>query len=340
MKRQAAILICVVVAIVSILVVIGLLSTHINVPKNDPFVVGNTGGNLSNNGLFAECDGVVYFANHLDGNAIYSMDPYEGNYKKISASGAQSLNVDGNRIYYSMTGPASDNGLGYIRKAKGLYSVNINGTKPLCYTQDAVGIIALSGNNLYYQHYTPSTGTYLDTILINKEDNKTVVDQMVSPASINSGYIYYSGVDGDMYLYRLDTASNTSTCIFERNMYQPIYHNGDIYYIDLDTNYHLCKYNLTTGENTTLVSNRVDMFNVYGNIIYYQSDSSKADAALMRIGTDGMSEEFVLSGIYCDINITSQYVYFHPYDDETAMYHQSLYGSVNVTPFMPEVLEK
>ena len=335
MTKKTVIAISVIFVIIGALVVLTLFSGKLH--QNDAYVTGNIAGNLNNSGLYCEKNGVVYFANPDDHGFLYSMTADESNYKKILATSVESINADDNRIYYVMSGSSTGSGLGYIRKASGMFSIRKNGGDSICYTQDPVGIASLCGNYLYYQHYRKPTGTDVDRITINKKDNETLVANMASPASVDAGYIYYAGDDKDHYLYVLDTSSGQSTLLYEHNMYAPIYQNGYIFYMDLESNYHLRRYSLSTGEDIELTSNRVDMFNVYGNMIYYQKDSSSPSAALMRMTTDGGGEEVVLDGVYCDINITSQYVYFHAYDNMSPTYHQSVTGPVSPTVFFPKI---
>lgn len=307
-----------------------------DVETNADSVTGNTAGNLNNGGLFCEYEDTVYFANPYDGGALYSMKADETKVKRISKVSVKSLNVDKRRIYYVLSGDSAGSGLGYIRKATGMYSIKKNGTKMISYTQDPVGIAALCGNKLFYQHYTRGNGTDLDCITTKKKNNHTVIQNMVSPASIDNGRIYYNGADDDMYLYALDTASESSSVIYQHNMYNPVYYNGDFYYMDLETNYQLHRYNPSTHEDTVITYDRVDNFNVYNGIIYYQKDSSADDAGIYRTTVEGGVSELVYSGIYSDINCTSNYVYFHPYDSLSPMYHAPVYGG-SVTLFDPGV---
>lgn len=304
-----------------------------NAHKNEVSYVGNTGGNLNNNGLFCQHNDLVFFANPYDGGSLYSMNVDETKIKKISGISVKSINVDDNRIYYALSGKSGGSGLGNIRKATGMYSIKHNGSDTIHYTMDPVGIIALSGNTLYYQHYIDKIGTCLDIKSTDNKTGNTIIKEMVSPASIYGGKIWFAGAGKDMYLYSLDTTNNTPTLEYERNMYAPIYQNGDIFYIDLETDYELHRYNLSTGEDFTLTNERVDMFNVSGGMIYYQRSSALPDPALKRMSIDGTNIETVSEGIYCDINITSNYVYFHAYDSDVPMYHTPVTGSINVSVF-------
>jgi hypothetical protein len=48
---------------------------------------------------------------------------------------------------------------------------------------------------------------------------------------------------------------------------------------------------------------------------------------------DGSTPELVFEGIYRDINVTSQYVYFRSYAADMPMYHTPANGMINVTTF-------
>ncbi len=335
-------------AIVSISLLAALIVASVlkkNMPMNEDYYVGNPGGNLYNGGLFCEHEGKVYFSNSNDNGFLYVMNPDETDVKKIAGVSVESINVDKHRVYYALSGQSTGSGLGYLRKATGLFSVKKSGGDNICYTQDAVGVSTLIGSYLYYQHYDKSRGTYLDRIKIDKSNPSTVIAAMINPGSADSGYIYYAGVPSgdnnhpndykDMYLHMYDTRTGTDTTLFEHQMYQPIYDNGNIYYMDLETKYQLHRYNLATGEDVTLTDERVDMFNVGSGMIYYQTDSSSPDAALKRMTTDGTDIETVATGVYCDINMTSNFVYFHSFESKSMMYHQSVRGGINMMAFMP-----
>ena len=159
---------------------------------------------------------------------------------------------------------------------------------------------------------------------------------MVSPASVVNGTIYYAGNGEDHYLYALDTITGASTLIWEHPLWNPVYHNGTIFFMDLDSNYALHSYNLATGEELALTKERIDFFNVYGTVIYYQTVDTSSPA-LKRIYIDGTGEETVMEGIFESVNITSMYAYFNEYGKPTPVYHQSTYGAVNPGVFNPTI---
>lgn len=327
-KYLPAILILIIVAIM--FAILFFLSEY--VPLNDLSVTGNTAGNLNNRGLFCERDGIVYFSNPYDNNKLYSMNADETKIKCVGNVSVESINADDHFLYYYQTGAGSGSGLGYLRQTTGVYRSKKNGKDAVCLKRDPAGIIALCGSNLYYQHYTVKTGTYLDSIRIDKKNETTVLTDMVSPACVVNGTIYFAGYNDDHYLYALDTTTNSVSLVWEHNLYHPIYQDGYVYFMDLESNYELHRYNLASGEEEILSKDRLDFFNVYGNVIYYQK-SSVSDPALKRINIDGTNDEIIQSGIFSYVNITSQYAYFAEYDKPAPIYHQPTYGPVNVSVF-------
>lgn len=311
-----------------------LLAFSRRITPNEDYETGNTAGNLNNKGLFCEQDGVVYFSNAYDHNVLYSMNPDESECKRLNDVGVSSINADPERIYYSQTGTADGSGLGYVRNTTGMYYCGHNGKGTFCYTKDPVGILALSGNYLFYQHYQENVGVPLNKISLNKKESTEVIPDMVSPASVVNGTIYYAGNSEDHYLYALDTITDTSTLLWEHPVWNPVYQNGYFYFMDLSSNYSLHRYDPATGEDLALTKERIDFFNVYDTIIYYQTTDTSSPA-LKRIYIDGNGEETVMEGIFESVNITSQYAYFNEYDKPTPVYHQSTYGAVNPGVFNP-----
>lgn len=328
----------IILAVAAVLLVILCVFLYLSsrITPNADYEIGNTAGNLNNKGLFCERDGVVYFSNAYDSNVLYSMNLDETDCKRLNNVGVSSINVDSQRVFYSQSGSAEGSGLGYVRSSTGMYYCDHNGKRTFCYTKDPVGILALSGNNLFYQHYQENVGVPLIKVSLDKKDSSTVIPDMVSPASVVSGSIYYAGNGEDHYLYALNTATGTSTLIWEHPVWNPVYQNGYIFFMDLDSNYALHRYDIATGEELILTKERVDFFNVYGAMVYYQT-ADTSSPALKRISIDGTGEETVMNGIFESVNITSMYAYFNEYGKPTPVYHQSTYGAVNPGVFNPTI---
>ena len=104
-------------SLISLLLLVGvawvLLSERVKF--NDGTAVGNTAGNLNNNGLFCEWNGTVFFSNPYDQGCLYSMSPNETNFQKLTTASVSSINADDNYVYYYLDSSDYGKGLGYMQ---------------------------------------------------------------------------------------------------------------------------------------------------------------------------------------------------------------------------------
>lgn len=315
--------------LIIILEVINLLRPSIT--KNPDDFVGNTASNLYNGGTFCEYNGKVYFSNSNDNNALYVMNSDETKATKLRDVAVISINVDPHRIYYSMAASTNGTGLGYIRKSAGLYSISYNGGNSTCYTTNPVASALLYGNKLYYQNYQKASGTSIFSITTDRKNDHEVVDQMVAFTNPVNDTIYFGNMDQNHNLYAYDTVTEASGEILDLDVYMPLVEGDWVYYIDPTNNYSLNRCFLSTGETQILVDERIEFFNKYGDLIYYQTNKNPA---LHRILYDGSNDTIISEGIYTNIQTTSNYVYFRSYENPTVTYHASHNGS-SAEPFYP-----
>lgn len=330
-KQKNILIFTITFVIIFVLFLLALLSGR--VPLNDESTVGNTPGNLNNGGYFCESDGRVYFANAYDSYSLYSMNPDETDVRKLHGGSSSYLCVGGDYIYYVMENSGGGSDLGSVRGSYGIYRSKTNGKASTGMDRCHVVSMQLCGNYLYYQKLDPKSTISLEKIKINKKDKKTInPNARINPSCYIDGTIYYNGADQDHYLYALNTNTDTSSVVWEGNIWNPIYQDNYVYYMDVANNYRLCRYSIYDNVVEVLTNDRIDMFNVYSNYIYYQV-SSKTEPALKRMLVDGSNQELVREGVYQNINITSQYVYFNGFKEPTPVYKTSTFGGVNVTTF-------
>ena len=317
--------------ILIVLLVLAILSSRI--PMNDELITGNTPGNLNNGGYFCEMDGRVYFANAYDNFALYSMNPDETDLVKFNDGAVSSINAAGNYLYYSQSsGSTESGGIGSAVHISGIYRSNLKGKSVVSLDRCNIVSMQLCGNYLFYEKYDKQVGTSLTKVRIDKKDMQTVAEGIINPNCCVNGKIYYNGTAEDHYLHALDVSTGRDAVIWQGNIWNPIVQGDYVYYMDVGEDYRLCRYNLTSSVVEVLTNDRIDMFNVYDNYIYYQV-SSAGSPALKRMLTDGSSQELVREGVYQNINITSEYVYFNSFNESTPVYKTYTYGPVNVTTF-------
>ncbi len=303
------------------------------IPENEADTVGNTPGNLNNGGYFCESDGRVYFANAYDNYSLYSMNPDESDMVKLNSGSVSSINAAGKYLYYYMiSGGEGSTGLGSIGQIGGIYRSTKKGKSTAGLGRCNIVSMQLCGNYLYYETYSTQNGTTLDKIRIDKTDQQTVAREIINPNCFVNGRIYYNGKTEDNYLHALDVRTDRSSVIWQGDLWNPIVQGNYVYYMDISEDYRLCRYDMNNQVVEVLTNERLDMFNVYDSYIYYQVSSADAPA-LKRMRTDGSSQELVREGIYQNINITSEYVYFNAFNESTPVYRTYTYGPVNVTTF-------
>lgn len=114
MKKEWKILIGTGVLLIAAIIFYAISLLNDRIPSNQISVTGNTGGNLNNDGLFAEADGKVYFSNAYDQGCLYSMNADETGLRKLVNSRASFINVGGEYLYYYMDSSDGGDGMGYV----------------------------------------------------------------------------------------------------------------------------------------------------------------------------------------------------------------------------------
>ena len=329
-KRTTVLFLIIFFIIVTAMVVLSLLIGRI--PKNPPGTVGNTAGNLNNKGLFCEDENIVYFSNAYDNGSLYSMNTDETEVKKISSIKVEYINAAGKFLYYYQSSSSAQSGLGSVRSMSGVYRSTKSGGKITCFNNDPSGVVSLIENNVFYQHYDPDNGMTLYKQNISRSGKSEVAKQIINPASSQNGVIYFNGVEKDHNLYALNTVDHSVSLVLEYSLWNPIVQDDYVYFMDVSNNYRLSRYQLSSGEMQVLAEDRIDFFNVYGNLIYYQA-SSPTSPALKRMNIDGTNIEIVDEGVFENINITSAYVYYNEFDNPIPVFKTPVSGPVSVTTF-------
>ncbi|HKM03176.1 MAG TPA: DUF5050 domain-containing protein [Lachnospiraceae bacterium] len=314
-----------------ILAILIFLSIPKKITKNPKGTLGNTAGNLNNNGLFCENNGIVFFANAYDNGDLYSMNLDESNIKKISSAIVTSLNADSNYLYYHQNDSSSASDLGSYFRYYGIYRCKKNGKEAVCLNRDSIKTFLLIDNSIYFQLKDDHEKLSLNRMGTDKKKEEKIVDYEINPNSSNNGLIYFNGIEDDHYLYTLDTISKQVEQVYKGNLWNPIFQDNFIYYMNLDDNYSLCRYDLFTNTMQVLSTDRVDYFNVCKEYVYYQTNAT--DAAFKRVKIDGTEDKIIKNGVFENINITSKYVYFNGFGAPTPVYKVNTYGDGSVNTF-------
>lgn len=326
---QALILLGIFLVIFLLLVVATVFEERVKM--NPEGTIGNTAGNLNNNGLFCEYNGTVYFSNAADGGRLYAMNADETEVRKLSDLYVQNILAGGDYLYYFQLGDASNETFGNVVSVRSFNRSNLTGNQVTGLLKETV-LCAQLVDNYLYMLLAESTGPSLIKMKIDKSETTTIADYEINPACAANGTIYYNGTDTNHYLYGLDTITDTSYEVWKGNLWYPIVEGDYVYYMDVAENYRLCRYSLSRDVVEVLTNDRVDCFNVGYGYIYYQKSGNSPQLICMNI--DGSNVKVVAEGNYTNINMTSMYAYFQEFGDDTSMYHSAL-GSIGYDSFEP-----
>ncbi len=324
-KIRSVLIVIIVILVVAGGILLDYLSTE-RIEDNPPGTLGNTAGNLNNGGCFCELDGIVYFSNFYDNGTLYRMNADESDIVKLNNQTVRYLNAAGRHLYYFQADNRNGNDLGSVIKSTGLYRCATNGKNVECLKRGTMDTLLVNGNSIYYQYYNDAKEFTMYRISTSGTEDTQVTDYIANPACANGSSIYFHGTENDHNLYRLDTeAGDNITRIWSGQLWNPAYSDGYIYYMDLSRHYALSRLNLSTGEAEALTSERTDFFNVSADYVFYQTTDTDSPA-LKRINKDGSGETILAEGYYHNISVTSQYLYFTAFGDDTRMYHCPLYS--------------
>jgi len=300
-------------------------------PMNPEGTVGNTAGNLNNSGLFCEYDGTVYFSNATDHGSLYAMNPDETGIRKLNSLNVRNILAGGKFLYYFQLGDYSDKSFGNIVSTESFNRSKLNGSDTMGLTRDIVVQAQLVDNYLYMLTAT-NDGPSFYKMKIDKSDVVELGTSLINPACAENGVIYYNGTGKNHYLYGWDTATDRSYEVWGGNLWYPVLDGDYVYYLDVANNYRICRYSLSQNVVEVLTNDRADCFNVGNGYVYYQKNGTAPQLKCMR--TDGTDVQVIAEGVFTNINMTSQYVYFQDYDDEASLYH-SYIGSGYYDVFLP-----
>ncbi len=307
-------------AVAALFLVGGIFSDRVT--SNPPGTIGNTAGNLNNSGLFCEYNNTVYFSNPLDNGALYAMNPDETEIRKLNSSKVRNILAGGDYLYYFQLESTEEGTLGAIANTHTFNRSDLKGKKAVEITRDVVVTGQLVNDHLYLLTAGKEHPVFYK-IKTDKSNKTHLADYSINPACAANGVIYYNGTQDNHALYRLNTETDVTEPVWNGNLWYPVINGDYIYYMDLNSNYRLCRYSLSQQTTEVLTTDRVDCFNVGSGYIYYQTNDA-ANPQLKCMHVDGSNAFVVADGIYTNINMTSQYVYFQEFDVTGSLYHARL----------------
>ncbi len=308
---------------------------------NEDNAIGNTNGNIYNEGLFCEYEDNVYFANPNDGGSLYMMDMDGINFEKLCDVNASYINIYNDYIYFKKFNVNNKNVL-LSRNKYAICRMEIGDDTADTIHNGKIDCMTLCGNYIYYRYYDDETFFSLHKVKIDGEEDEKLNDEDYTPLAVYNEKIYFANVTENHHLMVLDTKNDSINKIATGNFYMPDVYNGNLYFIDCDNNRKLTCMNLSNYEKTILSDDSVINYNLSGKygVIYYQAENTRDDHGLYRIDVTGENKMLIAKGDYCNISITQKYTYFYQMlGGEKILLRVRTLGDGSVTIFAPPVLE-
>ena len=327
--------------IIAVLVIGGIiggvvLSQYLSrIPDNPSGTIGNTSGNLNNRGLVCESDGYIYFANLSDNHYLYRMNPDGTDPVKLIDVPVSYINAAGDYLYFYFDDPGGTKFMGISGRMSGIFRLKKGERDFVCLDKCTSGVLNLVGSTLYYEHYDNTDGMQLYHSSLDGKDKGLAVDEIINPACVLGGDIYYCEQDSmKLKIYRPGDAEGR--IFMDHPVYNPVAMGDFLYFMDMNDDYCLYRYSLSLGQLTKITNERVDTFNVYDDVIFYQRNR---DPALIRVNADGSNPIIIAEGNYENINCTSTYTFYSPFKEDR-MYITYTFGgdgqSASFTPISTE----
>lgn len=325
--------------IIAVIMVGGLIAGGVvyrikqRIPENPPATIGNTSGNLNNGGYFCESDGYVYFANFNDNHFLYKMDVNGKHSQLVCEAPVSYINAGGDYIYfcYDQSVATDAKFMGFTGNMAGVYRVKKSGEDLHSILRCTSSVMNLIGNRLYFEHYDNKEGMSLFYATTDGKEKEQAMDMVINPACVIDGNIYFSNMDQDLFLYSYRPGSDKVLPAIEYSMYDPVLSDGYLYFLNMKDDYRLYRYGISSGALEKITNERVDVFNVYKDVIFYQR---LKDPALFKVNADGSKQVMIAEGTYSNINCTSTYTYFTPFKEEV-VYVTPTFGNGEVGSFKP-----
>ncbi len=327
----------VITIIISVLVLIGIIGGALlgkylsRIPDNPPGTIGNTSGNLNNKGLYCESDGYIYFSNIYDNNYLYRMDSNGHDVEKLIDVPVSYISSGGDYLYFYFDDPGGTKFMGIAGRMSGVYRLKKGDKDFVCLDKCTSGVVNLVGSTLFYEHYDNTNGMELYSCSLDGSKKGLAVSEIINPACVIDGNIYYSEQDSQkLKLYR--PGDSEGRIYMDYAVYNPVVDGNDIYFMNMNDDYKLYRYSMTERNLTKITDERLDTFNVYNGMIFYQRNQNPA---LIRVNSDGGGAIVIAEGNYENINCTSNFTFFSPFKEQKTYMTYTIGGDGESALFNP-----
>lgn len=308
----------------------GELSTAITASTKKKVInnIGNSSGNISNNGYVAIQGDWIYYSNALDNPnsqeycKFYKVRTDGTDKTLLSEKPARFINVVGDWIYYSDVINGS-----FLTKMK------TDGTNKTILSDDLSQFINVRGEWIYYSN--SSDGGSIYKIKTDGTEKTKLNEELSQYLTVEGDYIYYINKeleDGRAYKMKIDGTAKIR--ITEDKPYEMVVSDGVVYYTKIVPDFSpgrnkLYKIKADGTEITLMDELECSRVNIAGDWVYYIGRNREKDTiSVYKIKKDGSNKITVTTfGSVDEINIVSDWIYYQNWEDSGRIYKMKIDGS-------------
>lgn len=291
-----------------------LTVTGSNPDSEVPNGVGNTSGNILNNGFVAQTGSWIYYQNTGDNGYLYKLNSSTGDKVRLNTDVTERINVLGNIIIYQNMSDSDH-----------VYRINTDGSGRALVSSDKTDTLTVVNGWMFYRNN--SDGGYLYKMRTDGSDRTRLNSDNSYAINVAGDYVYYSHDGGGFYIYRIGKDGSGRTRLNDDGSYDLNVYNGWIYYTNVSNNSTLYKINIDGTGRSQIDTDQGFGKNVNDGWIYYTNWSDGYHLYKMKL--DGSSKTKLTSVVSYSPCVISDWVYYVNASDSRALYRVHKDGTGN-----------
>ncbi|GAA0181047.1 hypothetical protein SH2C18_36350 [Clostridium sediminicola] len=294
--------------------------------------IGNTSGNLYNDGLVAEDQEWIYYQNQENASKLYRKSKIDSKEELLSDKFVYDINVVDDWCYFIFR---------YGNYGATIYRIKKDGSKEEKIKEsellNVISDLIVVDDWIYYSvaEFNEKEGYYtgysLYKIKIDGTLNQKIVDKNIIHFTLDSNYLYYLTYDNNYKktIYKTSLSGGEEIVISANLDNNFIIDNDKIYFLNQIGGY---LFNMNTdGSNIVKLAENVDNFNVYDGTVYFtkkkevpinsdkEGNAEKSDyiSSLFKMSLDGskvqeikIDSKELLENYHINILLTNDYIHF------------------------------
>lgn len=278
-------------------------------------------GNMINDGLVCEKDGVIYYQNHDDNWYLYKEE--NGVNIRLNKDNSWCICSDGEYVYYANVDDGSS-----------IYRIKSNGEGREKLNSDNCSNLIVDGEYIYYIDSNANRNIF--RIKKDGSEKQKIAESYVYDAAIYDGRIYAVSKDN---IFSVATDGSDFGVICKEAGKDINLYSGKIFFINRENSKIFSM--ATDGSNLTKVSDdKAAYLNVYTGYIYYQNLSAEGHLYSIELISGEKKQLVAEDSRY--INVTSDKIYYRMDKDTKNIYSVSLPNAdiLNTSANLGETLKR